>query len=134
MTSRKDILDTEAMLSRLQSVGITRLDAEALRRVAMQLRNWFELECGNDRGAVERDEKTGKTYFYNAMTGKRYPVADRETPALKRLVAIMACYPKLGHYVQGDPRGASVYVLRPGDIPPGADPSSYYSRGIAVYK
>ena len=39
----------------------------------------------------------------------------------------------LTSYLQTDPRGASLYILRPGDVPAGADPSSYYSRGICVY-
>ena len=46
----------------------------------------------------------------------------------------MARYPALSAYVQGDPRGAAVYILRPGDVPAGADPDAYYSRGLAVYR
>jgi hypothetical protein len=45
----------------------------------------------------------------------------------------MERYPDLTAYVQTDPRGAALYVLRPGDVPDGADVSAYYSRGIAVY-
>ncbi len=40
---------------------------------------------------------------------------DREKGARKRLAAIMARYPGFAAYVQTDPRGASLYVLRPGD-------------------
>jgi len=36
--------------------------------------------------------------------------------------------------VQGDPRGCALYILRPDDIPAGADVASCYTRGIAVYK
>lgn len=36
-------------------------------------------------------------------------------------------------YVQTDPRGAALYILRPGDVPDGGDPSAYYSRGICIY-
>lgn len=36
-------------------------------------------------------------------------------------------------YVQTDPRGCALYILRPGDVPAGAETDSYYSRGIAVY-
>ncbi len=126
--------DTYEMLSRLQSIGIDYNDANAIRRCAMTLHRWNELECGTDSGAVERDEDTGKTYWVNAMTGKRWPTPDRETGAVKRLNAIMARYPKLSAYLQGDPRGASVYILRPGDVPEGCDADAYYSRGIAVFK
>ena len=118
----------------LMRAGIEYDDALALRRIAMTLHRWHELECGTDTGAVERDETTGKTYWLNAMNGKRRPCADRETNAHKRLAEIMAKYPTLKAYIQGDPRGASLYILRPGDVPEGAEADSYYNRGLAVYK
>ena|SRR6185369_16381454 len=121
-------------LASLQRAGISWGDAIAIRRIAMTLHRWHELECGTDNGCIERDETTGKTYWLNSMSGRRYPAADRETGALKRLRAIMAKYAPLGFYVQGDPRGASLYILRPGDVPEGQAVDSYYSRGLAVYK
>ena len=120
---------------RLVNLGISYVDALELRRISMTLHAWHELECGTDRGAVERDETTGKPYWYNAMTGRRsYAVPDREKGALKRLQGVMGKYAPLAYYVQGDPRGASLYIIRPGDVPAGAEVDSYYSRGIAVYK
>jgi hypothetical protein len=113
--------------------GIDLDHAVALRRISLQLHRWHELECGTGNGAVERDEETGKTYWYNAVGGFRSPVPDRETKALKRLKAIMECYPTLRAYVQGDPRGCALYILRPGDVPDGANDDSYYSHGVAVY-
>jgi hypothetical protein len=118
----------------LVKAGIEVSDAYALRRIAMTLRRWYELECGSDGGAIERDETTGKVCWYDSNTGRRSPYPDRETPALKRLAAIMARYPSLGYYIQGDCRGASLYILRPGDIPEGKNAESYYSNGVAVYK
>ena len=109
-------------------------DAYALRRIAMTLHRWSELECGTEGGAVERDEQTGKTYWVSAWNSRRYPTPDRETGALKRLDAIMKKYPGLSYYVQGDPRGAALHILRPGDVPEGQNAESYYSRGVAVYK
>ena len=100
----------------------------------MTLHRWHELECGDEFGSIERDEKTGKPYMRSSRTGRRYSVADRETGALKRLDAIMARYPTLSAYVQGDPRGAALYILRDGDVPEGKDVAAYYSRGLAVYK
>lgn len=68
--SKRDILDTEAMLARLTSLltahepaplegivvgydfGKTRRDAESLRRISMTLHNWHELECGNSSDRV----------------------------------------------------------------------------------
>jgi hypothetical protein len=127
-------MTTRECLPRLTAIGITYTDAIALRRVAMTLHRWHELECGTDTGAVERDETTGKCYWLNAMTGKRYPAVDRETGALRMLNRTMKRYPHLSAYVQGDPRDASLYILRPGDVPTGANAESYYNRGVAVYK
>lgn len=36
-------------------------------------------------------------------------------------------------YLQTDPRGAALYIIRPGDVPEGSDVSAYYSMGICVY-
>jgi hypothetical protein len=131
--------DTYDMLARLERLGISRDDAASLRRISMTLHRWHELECGSGNGAIERDETSGKPFMVHQVYDKhckqvRYQVADKEAGALKRLAAIMARYPTLKPYVQGDPRGASLYILRPGDVPEGSDADSYYSRGIAVYK
>jgi len=113
--------------------GVAFEDTCALRRISMTLHRWHELECGVESGGVERDETTGKVSWYNSYTGKRSPYADRETGALKRLAAIMARYPSLQSYVQGDPRGCALYIIRPGDVPDGENVDAYYSRGVAVY-
>lgn len=125
---------THDCIHALYQLDISPEDAYALRRIAMQLHRWHELECGIDSGGVERDEQTGKVTWYNAYTGARTPFPDRETPTLKRPAKIMERYPTLKAYVQGDPRGAALYILRPGDVPEGADADAYYSRGVAVYK
>jgi hypothetical protein len=118
----------------LVRAGISNDDAFALRRISMTLHRWHELECGIDGGCVERDEATGKTHWLNSRTMRRSPFPDREKGALKRLTKIMTRYPELRAYIQGDPRGCALYILRPGDVPKGADDDAYYSRGIAVYK
>lgn len=123
----------ENNLSQVISCGVSYDDATALRRISMQLRRWYELECGTDAGAVERDEETGKAYWRNAWTGKRWPTPDREKGALKRLAKIMERYPSLEPYLQTDPRGCALYLLRPNDVPEGERAESYYSRGIPVY-
>lgn len=125
---------TLEMLTRLQQAGITFDDALALRRISMTLHRWHELQCGDEYGCIERDESSGKPYWLNANTGRRSAMPDRERGALKRLAAIMARYPELSSYVQGDPRGAALYILRPGDVPEGKDVDGYYSRGITVFK
>lgn len=123
----------------LISLGFTADEAAKLRRISMTLQRWHELECGTDTGSVERDEQTGKAYWRNANTGKLSPFPDRETGALKRLKNIMLDLRDrqgkhiLDTYVQTDPRGAALYILRPNDVPEGKDHAAYYSRGICIY-
>lgn len=154
------ITKTEAMRQAHQenvllSLGFTFEEARNLRRISMALRRWFERECGIDGGAIERDPDTGRPYWISEDNGRgprrRWPVADRETGALKRLGAIMAARNSrtpplsvvmlpdraapdtLTAYIQTDPRGAALYILRPGDVPEGKDPGAYYTRGICIY-
>lgn len=125
----------------LRSLGFTSEEADQLRRISMALHRWHELECGTDNGCVERDETTGKPYWLNSYTMKRSPMADREAGALKRLKAILARVNvqragkvgPLSSYIQTDPRGTALYILRPGDVPNGENADSYYNRGICVY-
>ena len=120
----------------LQRAGIAYEDATALRRISMTLHRWFERECN---GEIQRDGEYGEgkpRHFWEDSRGvyrKGGIVPDREAGAMKRLKAIMARYPALSYYVQGDPRGCSLYILRAGDVPEGQDPGAYYSRGLAVY-
>jgi len=136
----------------LVSLGFTSGEADALRRISLTLHRWAEHECN---GTIERDAtRQDRPFWSNPNTGRHYvaPVADRERGALRRLDAIVtarnvragwvqnagyygvapSAFP-LSHYVQGDPRGAMLYILRPGDVPDGADVDSYYSRGVSIY-
>ena len=118
---------------RLIVAGIAQADARALRRIAMTLHRWFEAECN---GEIQRDDATGKPFHVwpSAPLAPRYEIPDREASAKKRLAKIMARYPGWHAYVQSDPRGAALYILRPGDVPPGTNPRECYTRGIAVYR
>ena len=138
------------MIDSLRQAGISLDDAFALRRISMSLQRWHELECGDGNAycswAIERacrtpdgwkHDENGNPYILRywhdgKVTNERIP--DREKGALKRLDAIMARYPGLSAYVQGDPRGAALYIIRPGDVPEGCDVNAYYSHGMAVYK
>ena len=129
---------------RLMAEGITFADASALRRIAMTLHRWHELECGDGNNyaswCIVRGKKTGGVFEYSD-DGKPYEerhihsqskpiytlMVDREKGALARLAKIMAKYPKLNAYVQGDPRGASLYIGK-------GLTDSNYSQGIAVYR
>jgi hypothetical protein len=140
----------------LRTISIDYDDAVALRRISMTLHRWHELECGNSdsyksysvaRGSRKKVapgkyeftyDDTGKpymeTHYNDSINAMYHPIPDRERGALKRLAKIMAKYPTLQSYVQGDPRGASLYILRPGDVPEGASVDSCYSRGVGVCK
>ena len=143
--------DNMSSVTNLIHAGFSRSDATALRRISMTLHRWYELECGNSdnfgswtisrgrkvNGVFEYDD-AGKPFFeYHAYSGNkpRYSlIADRERGAQTRLAGIMSRYPGWQAFMQTDPRGCALYILRPGDVPEGADASSCYNRGIAVYK
>jgi hypothetical protein len=141
MTKREALRQTEQE-DRLLELGFTRSEAESLRRISMTLHRWFEKECGDGNGCIERDETTGRCYWFNANARyldphdprSRWRIADRETGARKRLASIMQRVDSgLQAFVQTDPRGAALYILRPEDIPEGGEIDSYYNRGICVY-
>lgn len=130
----------------LQSLGFTFDECEKLRRISMTLRRWHELECGNGDDhsdwAIERDDNgDGLPYLVTHIHPRKGApartiktrIADRETGAKKRLAQILESKPGFSAYIQGDPRGAALYILRPGDIPDGEEPGSYYNRGICIY-
>lgn len=118
---------TEAQAERYASVrsvlmdrhGISSDDVESLLRIERTLGRWGEREC-NGEVEVEEDGKAFALREWGAQwtSGKRCrtPTANREAGALKRLAAIMARYPKLAAYHQGDPRGCALYVYRHDDL------------------
>ena len=92
-------------------------DMATLRRAAMTLHRWAELECGDSNDhmsvAIERDEETEApymvTHFHRQGRQTRVKIADREAGALKRVKATCEA---IGLYCfhQTDPRGASLYI------------------------
>lgn len=157
--TRKEAIRQTCQADTLRALGFTSDEAEALRRISMRLQRWYAKECGIDHGCIERDETTGKPFWYNSISGRRFPIPDAERGAEKRLAAIIGARnarhapytdviagPVTGDtttanrtdnrmrtYLQTDPRGAALYIIRPGDVPEGQDVSSYYNRGICVY-
>lgn len=143
--SRTTARERQEVTQRLLDIGIKFDDVARLRRIGMTLQRWFELECGdgNEYGAwaIERDnDGEGPPYMvhhhYLHGRGKDYTtrtkIADREQGARKRLAKVIERYPQLTYYVQTDPRGASLYILRMDDT---KDYSieQIYNRGVAVY-
>ena len=117
----------------LIKIGFTYDEADSLLRAANRLHRWHELECGTDQGAISRTE-TGELLWYDNYKWDDYHGPDYETLAMRRIKKIMAAHPHLGYYVQGDPRGCSLYILRPEDVPEGKSVDTYYFRGIPVFK
>jgi len=141
----------------LRALGFTSVEADQLRRISLTLHRWHERECGSDHACVVRGHVVDGEFIYDdagdayeehaGVSGRaRYQrVPDRERGALTRLTAILAArnarvhaeYPQreteLRVYIQTDPRGAALYLIRPGDVPEGASVDSYYDRGVCVY-
>ncbi len=136
------------LFRRLGELGFTYEEAVALRRIEMTLHRWAEQECGDSNSvsswAIERDEKTDRPYrcvYPHNDKSYRYPIADREAGALRRLAAIIdarnsrfhreATANRLQNYRpfgiiesvpvlsfhQTDPRGCALYLIRAGDLP-----------------
>lgn len=136
----------------LIELGFTADEAEQLRRISRTLHRWHELECGDGAGCLVRGhwcqragefryDEDGAPYLELAGAhgrGRYLRVPDRERGARRRLSQILTARNRrsadaLRPYIQRDPRGAALYLLRPGDVPDGADPAAYYTRGICVY-
>jgi len=137
------------LYSRLQALGFTYEEAVSLRRIEMTLQRWGEQECGDSNDyystSIERDEETGRPYrvvMYHdrkPSEAKRYPIADREAGAIKRLAAIIkarnerefegialvsdpAKHPNyVFAYHQGDCRGCNLYLLTRSQLPNATD-------------
>ena len=109
--------------------GVTQAEVDALLRRERTLSRW---DCAECNGEIQRDETTDKPYAYNTNTGSLLGrIADREAGAMRRADAICKAH-GLTAYHQGDPRGCSLYVIRPGDVRDGAKPGECYTNGIAV--
>lgn len=142
--NKREKEEMQCMLDSLRRAGIEKEDLQPLRRISMTLHRWFELECGtgNDRvtESVERNEETDKPFKRiqymgagNKWVDKRYPIADKEKGAIKRLDVLRAKYPALVFYVQGDPRGCALYAVPVSSIREGENVDSIYNRGIAIF-
>lgn len=161
MTTREAIR-RNAQESALLALGFIGDEPETLRRISNQLSRWFERECGTEYGCIVRGrwcedgfqyDDDGAPYWESAgRCGRsRYTrIPDRERAAMRRLRAIVgqrngrpcmidgafsAADPRgpVTFYIQTDPRGAALYLLRPGVVADGEDVSSVYTRGLCVY-
>lgn len=125
----------ELLQSRLRNRGIdiSPFHARSLRLADLTLHGWHEMECGADNGhasvCIERDEDTGRPYRivlpHDSNTRQRYLVRDLEAGAIRRVEQVCRAN-GLHYYVQGDPRGCSLYVS---DEP--LDDQNYSSVGVS---
>jgi hypothetical protein len=96
----------------LAQAGVSMVDGIALKNAAAGLHRWYEAECGNGRFCINRDNDTGKPYRDYGDTGRRYYIRDMEKANENKISGIMAKHPELGFYLQGDPRGATLYIYK----------------------
>ena len=161
--TRQEAVRIHQQESILLNLGFTTAEAEQLRRISMTLHRWHEGECGSDHRCLVRGRMVNREFVYDddgaaywevsGMSGpnRYYRTPDRETGAKRRLAAIIRARneritpkdedgrlyplvaPLVSSYIQTDPRGAALYILRPGDVPEGAAVGAYYHRGVCVY-
>ena len=93
---------------------------ETLIRASRTLHRWFELECGDSNDyaswAIERDDETGRPYRVVHPYSPAHPsfkvwIPDREKGARARIAKVCAAL-GLHYYIQGDPRGAALWISR----------------------
>lgn len=90
-------------LNRFDIVG----DIKSLHRAAKRLHRWYEHECN---GVIQRDDDTGKPYWYSSVTGKRLGVAYDVERAAHTTIARVCSELGLYYYLQTDPRGGTLYI------------------------
>ena len=133
--NRKEAIRQTELLRKLEAHGFTESEFDRLRRISMTLHRWAEHECN---GEIEVDDD-GKAFhvsqgFAPSWKETRYPTANREAGALKRLSVIMAGHPGWTYYHQTDPRGAALYLVEVDRLVAGTCIDSCYSSiGICVY-
>lgn len=133
---------TAAFFDRMTNLGFSHAETDALLKAERALRRFAELECGisdaNRSVSVYRDEETGRPFYRieyrvgNEWKTSTQPKRDTEKSALQTVARILAGKPGFSAYHQTDPRGVSLYLIRPGDIEAGEDARRLYNRGLAM--
>jgi len=134
--TRKEAMNYNALIARLNYAGFSTHEAETLRRIEMTLHRWSEHECN---GNIQRDgeDSDGKPRWYwengRGEHVRGSVIADRERGALKRLDRIMQAHPEYVAYNQGDPRGCALYIVSKAEMVRTGHPvDAIYNNGIAV--
>ena len=126
----------------MTNLGFSHAEADALLKAERALSRFAELECGisdaNRSVSVFRDEETGRPFYRieyragNDWKERIEPKRDTEKAALQTVARILESKPGFSAYHQTDPRGVSLYIIRPGDIEAGEDVRRLYNRGLAM--
>lgn len=102
--------------------GLNPAEIGTLMRAERRLHRWHEVHCNGDVWEQDAGGWVGRH-------GR--PVRDAGASAGRQVERVMDAHPELVAYVQTDPRGCALYVLRRADVA-GEDVASVYSRGVAV--
>lgn len=138
--TKQQMQNYDRLCRAMETLGFDSHAVDALLKCSRQLSLWAERECGDSNNyaswAIERDEKNDKpyvvTYWHDGRKTRR-SIPDLERSALNRAWKIIDSAVKgLQLYHQTDPRGCSLYLIRPGDIPEGKGMDCYYTNGIAI--
>jgi hypothetical protein len=129
-----EFLERDVVSQLLKSEGVSTRDAEELAKISMRLRKWKQLEVGTDGGHIERQENTNMPFWVRDDGSAWVKVADMEAEAMKKLEGIIGKHKRLTAYIQGDPAGVVLYIIRESDIPKGRNIEEFYNRGIPVFR
>lgn len=133
MKTESKTLRTLRLAQSLECFKLLPDDIAKLLRIEKKLRRWHELQCGADAGHVEEvgEEGSGNWEFVNRH-GHRSPIRNATEQARKTLNAFKTVDPDLLFYVQTDPRGCALYLLKKSQVESGEDVNAVYSRGVAI--
>lgn len=117
---------------RLEKLGFSGAEIETLFRIERTLSRWHERECNG----IEYREGVPFEYMEGRFLAPNDPrqwrkVRDMGKGARARLASLMRKHPTLDAYVQGDPRGCSLYVYARAGMPENVE-AHYSSKGVAV--
>ena len=131
--NKQSLILFATLSANLKTYGVTYDELFTLLRCEKQLNRWQVSQCNGD---VSQDETTGQWYrhYGRGSSGPFQTVktTDSGAAAIRRAQKIAYAH-GLTAYEQGDCRGCSLYLIRPGDVLSGQAVSSCYNRGLAIY-
>lgn len=116
--NKQQAIDYAEYLRAMGALGVSREEADTVRRAALTMQRWHDAECGqsgdHDSWRTMWNDNDGKPYVEHVeFTGDGRAsytyirIADRYTPARARVEAVAKRHGLTVH-IQSDPRGAPV--------------------------